>query len=428
MNFVFLVTHFPTLENPSSNLEKLTMIGIQQDRILRKKKVSPPIKEHILNDLSKFSQKPPKPDVANNGNCQPYGCPLYPPELTPQLNESLIRSFQHNQLEHFLEPFFTETFAMLTQQGKSHKENQDRGLFISPFVIHDNEVPTNDSLPSFLAAIFDGHNSLGHLVAQEVVEQLPNTLAENLRKSLHGAWWKDDYNSDALVAAAFNDTFLQVNKNGTPFNFLRGGTTASVALRYGSKLYMANAGDSQIVLVSVTKPNGTVNLEFMTRKDKPFEVDEMERIKKMGGKIHINPLHPKDARVVVHSTASRDTIALAMSRSLGDWEWKHVGVTAEPIVHSIDLNEPRYKNTQSLFLIVASDGMWNIRRDKFYANQFATAFDDNLIEHSAANSASGVHPPSDPKLRPAFKLHDVFQRITPRTKKGYCDDITSIII
>lgn len=315
---------------------------------------------------------------------------------------------------------------MLTQQGKSHAENQDRGLYISPFVIHDDEQESS-RVPSFLAAIFDGHNRLGHLVAQEVAERFPAVLAEKMRQILAGRWWEDE-KTDVMVAAALSDTFVQVNREGTPFNFLRGGTTASVTLRFGSRLYVANAGDSQTVLVSVESTKAKV--EFETRKDKPFEEDEHDRIEKLGGKIHINPLHPGDARVVVHSKAAKDTIALAMSRSLGDWEWKEVGVTAEPIVNVIDLHQSRYKDA-SLFLIAASDGMWDVRKQEFYAKQFATAFEafhgDDTSRDSMTKSVNGILPPSNRLLRPIFKLHDIFQRITPKVQKGYCDDITAII-
>lgn len=369
--------------------------------------------------------------VATN-NCPAYGCPQFPVELTPQLNQTLTDAFQSNQHDQLLHDFATDAMAMLTQQGKSHSVNQDRGLFIAPFVIHAKLSPAAMTVQteSFLAAIFDGHGRLGHLVAQEVVERFPQVLVETLRRNLYdedsyNEWWKDDSN-DALVAAALNESFLQVNREGTEFNFLRGGTTASVTLRFGQKLYVANAGDSQTVLVSInplTKNNPTV--VFMTRKDKPFEEDEMTRIQSMGGKIHINPLHPQDTRVVVHSKAAKDTIALAMSRSIGDWEWKAVGVTAEPIVTVIDLRVSPYKDS-ALFLITASDGLWDVRKKGFFAEQFATVFHNDVAKETA-KSASGVSPPPNKMLRPIFKLHDIFQRITPKVKRGYCDDITAVI-
>jgi serine/threonine protein phosphatase PrpC len=361
--------------------------------------------------------------------CPRYGCHQYPPELTPQLNQSLVHAFRSDLPVPAFDQFASDTFAMLTQQGKSHTENQDRGLFISPFVIHvanqESELP-----PSFLAAIFDGHNGLGHLVAQEVAERLPGLLAEKLQQSMWGRSWDDD-RTDVIVAAAFNETFVQVNRDGDSFYFLRGGTTASVTLRYGSKLYIANVGDSQTVLVSVTSSSKTGKVEFMTRKDKPFEMDEYDRIHQLGGKIHINPLHPKDSRVVVHSKIAKDTLALAMSRSLGDWEWKEIGVTAEPIVSVIDLLQPRYKDA-SLFLIAASDGMWDVRKQEFFANQFATAFEGRLLDDRTEKKTvtmefTGIPAPSNPQLLPLFKLHDVIQRITPKVQKGYRDDITAII-
>jgi serine/threonine protein phosphatase PrpC len=421
-NLLFLVVFFPPFQQYSRHVViSPQQVSEQSNRILESKKAPPKFA---------FSSNKRKTTLTA---CPSYGCPRYPPELTAALNSSLVTAFQQNLPSSSFDTFATESFAMLTQQGKSHKENQDRGVFISPFVIGDDK----DAPPSFLAAIFDGHGLLGHLVAQEVMEVLPNVLCEKLRQKLteEKKWWQEDDN-DLIVTEALKETFIHVNNQGTEYNFLRGGCTASVTLRYGSKLFIANTGDSQSVIVSIppgishNNPKSTTKarVEFMTRKDKPYEEDELERINRMGGKIHINPLHPKDARVVVKSLAQKGTIALAMSRSIGDLEWKEVGVIPDPIVNIVDLNEPQYAGMK-MFLISASDGMWDVRKQEFYANQFGAIFDTagGKLNDKTAASASGAAPPKNPKLRPIFKLHDIFCRITPKVQKGYCDDITAII-
>jgi serine/threonine protein phosphatase PrpC len=167
----------------------------------------------------------------------------------------------------------------------------------------------------------------------------------------------------------------------------------------------------------------------MTRKDRPFEDDEKLRIERMGGKIHVPPDNPRLARVVVHSEAAKDTIALAMSRSIGDWEWKRIGVTAEPLIDVIDLSQPPYSQRQNnYFLIAASDGLWDKRQREFYANHFAMSFDWFGREVDKFKNINNDNIPSNrTSLRPIFKAHDIFLRITPKVQKGYCDDITAII-
>ncbi|OEU22838.1 protein serine/threonine phosphatase 2C, partial [Fragilariopsis cylindrus CCMP1102] len=177
--------------------------------------------------------------------------------------------------------------------------------------------------------IFDGHGKLGHTVAQEVVERFP-VEHENVISI-------EDYDrNDFAIRKALNETFLEINSNGTASTFSLGGCTASISLRWGSKLYMANAGDSQIIVQQRTPEGMITKVEYSTRRDKANLPDERARIEGLGGKIHVNA-NGFDPRVIIYSEAAKDTIGLAMSRSLGDWEWKSVGVFAEPIVDIIDL-------------------------------------------------------------------------------------------
>jgi serine/threonine protein phosphatase PrpC len=403
LNLFILIIYFPPPTNTNTMMMKMTTTLVGSEAAVAVAAVAAK-KDSINSDTSaqQQQQQPQPPSIQTNKDdnrpkqrliqqqdrpkkhCPNYGCPIVPPELTPQLNQTLLNAFQQQHVEktnndEMKFEFASESYAMLTQQGKSHTENQDRGLFVSPFLIttttttsssssssssngHDDVLASSSSLSSggssFLMAIFDGHGTLGHLVAQEATERFPQVLADKLRASIittqrpsdttptsqhhhhhqqQQHWWEDDQN-DSIVVAALNETFLQVNREGTRNNFLLGGSTGSVTLRFGSKLYIANVGDSQTILVSVVhkvNPNNnlpiTTNVTFMTHKHKPADPEEKERIQRMGGNIHAPPGNPQLARVVVHSEANKDTIALAMSRSLGDWEWKVGPTTVAPI-------------------------------------------------------------------------------------------------
>ncbi len=416
------------------------------------------------------------PKIVNNStqNCESYGCPVYPPELTTPLTNQTIRKALEESGYSFLPltssnktkqnlsnfTFASETFVTLSLQGASHEVNQDRGLYVSPFLpkLLSTTLASKNSTKSFLTCIFDGHGELGHKVAQEVVEKFPLLLSEKLTLALSGINKNSadsneksseshnqtilvnqvDYDStDRAIRKALNETFLEVNEKGDPSNFFLGGCTASVTLRWGPRLYVANTGDSETIVVSAFPPQNmqqqemrrkerrselwTAKVEYNTRRDKANQPDERARIEKLGGKIHINA-KGFDPRVILHSEAAHDTIGLAMSRSIGDWEWKAVGVTAEPTIDVIDLSKPPLPDSdKTIFLLAASDGFWDMRQKPFYASRMAASFrnDDKDNWNSREKDAS---------FRPLYHLYDIIQKITPKNQNGYRDDITVTIV
>jgi Protein phosphatase 2C len=173
----------------------------------------------------------------------------------------------------------------------------------------------------------------------------------------------------------------------------------------------------------------------IARKDKAHLPDERARITSLNGTIHIPPHNPNLSRVVVYSAAAQppESIGLAMSRSLGDWEWKRIGVTAEPIVHVLDLvhycQHPldaskaaanADENYCSLLLIAASDGVWDLRRPEFYAKRFRESFFPSIIN----NNDHGV-----PFHRRLFEACvNVFWQVAPAQAQWYRDDMSVIVM
>jgi serine/threonine protein phosphatase PrpC len=333
----------------------------------------------LWKDKFQFSPSITDPiETRADSDCPAYGCLVRPPEVLD------IKEFINAN-------FATETMAMLTQKSNHHTFNQDAAMYISPFRTTQTVVESD-----FLLGIFDGHGDEGHIVAQYAAREIPEVLAHKLN-SINSPIEDED----SIVSQLLKDTFVEVDKLGPP-NMMRGGCTASVTMRRGSKLFVANAGDSRTIVVTVQ--NDRVNIPFMSRKDKPHLPDELARIEQMGGHVHIPPQNPVLARVIVYSTVFREPIGLAMSRSIGDWEWGAVGVTAEPIVDVLDLQQ---KNMTDAFVLAASDGVWDMRRPQFFANLFANSF----------------YREGDTAVATAL---DLIQRITPKNATLYRDDITLI--
>jgi serine/threonine protein phosphatase PrpC len=332
-------------------------------------------------------------------DCPLYGCPIYPPEIDDVMDEL----FKTEQGEDFKLPFGTKTMATLTKRSNRRNPpfNQDSLVYIDPF----QTLWTQSFDSFFLAGTFDGHGDEGHLVAQVVARDLPNRLAQKL----NNLFQTEHQLEDEAVIQTLKDTFIEVDIHLPP-SAMKGGCTASVTLRIGSKLYVANAGDSRTIVVSagtndMSAAHTNTTIVYMNRLDKAHLPDELKRIQDLGGKVHIPPHNPEFSRVVVYSTVGREHIGLAMSRSLGDWEWKVVGVTAEPIVDVIDL-----KNISNPFLLTASDGLWDMRRPMFFAECFAASFYQQHEKH------------------PLATCFDVIKAVTPKDESFYRDDISILAV
>ncbi|PSN40265.1 Protein phosphatase 1L [Blattella germanica] len=125
------------------------------------------------------------------------------------------------------------------------------------------------------------------------------------------------------------------------------GTTALIALLEGSKLVVANVGDSRGVMCD-SKGNA-IPLSF---DHKPQQMRERKRIKEAGGFITFNGVW-------------RVAGILATSRALGDYPLKDKKlVIADPDILTFDLADHK-----PMFLILASDGLWDT-----FSNEEAVAF------------------------------------------------------
>lgn len=318
-----------------------------------------------------------------------WGDAVYPREIDdPNVEKavSALKDEPHSTAENL-------EFATVTRQSNQHAHNQDRAVVFHPYPTRQHRGME----PSFLACIFDGHGVEGHTLADYVVREFPRRLADKLNQRPCCA-------SDEWIIQQLKDTFVEVDKEA-PSAF-RGGCTGSVTLRMGHKLFVANAGDSRTIIADYQGPGKEVDIPYMSRLDKPNLPDERARIEGLGGKIHIPAKNPTLSRVVVFSKAAKppELIGLAMSRSIGDWEWKRVGVTAEPLVDVIDVS-----NLTQPFLVAASDGLWDLRRPQFFAKQFGRSFYGG-------------------ERHPLVACVETILQVSPQKKEWYRDDITVIVL
>ncbi|TXG53079.1 hypothetical protein EZV62_022248 [Acer yangbiense] len=173
--------------------------------------------------------------------------------------------------------------------------------------------------------VFDGHGG------SRTAEYLKNNLFKNL--STHPDFIKD---TKTAIVEAFRQTdeaYLNEEK-GQQKN---AGSTASTAVLLGNRLLVANVGDSRVV---ACRAGSAIPLSI---DHKPDRDDERQRIEGAGG-------------FIIWAGTWRVGGVLAISRAFGDKLLKPY-IVAEPEIQEEEIGGVD-------FLIIASDGLWNVISNK----------------------------------------------------------------
>ncbi|KAL7544789.1 hypothetical protein ACHAWF_008153 [Thalassiosira exigua] len=259
------------------------------------------------------------------GSCPPYGCPFLPLDVHYQEEvKALLEDMRKNSssdegsdksdaskgMDHLLRSSGSEYAATLTLIGYKggrldSQINQDRALALAPYLYWNinSSNGNNDSNNSStrpvarLIGAFDGHAKLGERVSEYVVKTLPALLGKKLVEfdatiaKMNGGL--DQQQRDHRIARILRETFLELDATSPADP--SGGCTASMVLQLGTKIYVANAGDSRsFVGVHVTPPSkqnsdvkALTSIIHSTREDKPHLSTERERVESMGGTVFL---------------------------------------------------------------------------------------------------------------------------------------------
>ncbi|XP_077021146.1 protein phosphatase 1D isoform X2 [Tamandua tetradactyla] len=148
------------------------------------------------------------------------------------------------------------------------------------------------------------------------------------------------------------------------------GTTASVVIIRGMKMYVAHVGDSGVVLGVQDDPKDDfVRAVEVTQDHKPELPKERERIEGLGGSVMnksgVNRVVWKRPRLTHNGPVRRSTVIdqipfLAVARALGDlWSYDFFSgefvVSPEPDTSVLTLDPLKHK-----YIILGSDGLWNM--------------------------------------------------------------------
>lgn len=193
-------------------------------------------------------------------------------------------------------------------------------------------------------AVFDGH--AGARVSAHCAQNLLDSILQ-LDEFISNAA-TDDVTDDKVdkVKAGIRNGFLQLDEKMKELPEVlsgedKSGSTAVCALISATHIFMANCGDSRAVL----SRSGAAF--FSTADHKPANPQEKERIVRAGGSVLIQRVNG----------------SLAVSRALGDYEYKQVEgkgpceqlVSPEPEITVLE----RDSQTDE-FLCLACDGIWDV--------------------------------------------------------------------
>lgn len=248
-----------------------------------------------------------------------------------QLNEQL----NSNNSNDYVPQYISTT---LLESGHSsligpRPELEDRVSLFDDMNEFYNNILSKEENRSFYA-VYDGHS--GQEAAELASVYVPLCIANEIGVNKLN-------NIDAIIEGIKKaDELICKEALESGFN---SGTTLVMAMIINETLYIANLGDSEIVIAKRKKTNSLHN-EFdaivLSEIHKPTDEKEKERITSLGGIVFRGRILGK----------------LAVSRALGDIEYKIPSAKANfvsntPYVYSLDIDE------EYDFIILACDGLWD---------------------------------------------------------------------
>lgn len=233
------------------------------------------------------------------------------------------------------------------------KTNQDRGCVVYPF---------NTEHKDALFMVLDGHGEQGDRVSEFTMRSVVNQLEMNINLQLS-------------VEEALSNAFVHANTSlmTTPIKYMTSGTTCVAMYARGKEYWIANCGDSRVVMARCTTeevgkdtPLAELNLKAveLSRDHKPDDPEEQKRIEEWGGFVKPPPEEGLSARVYLDQKYTM--IGLAMARSIGDYAVKAVGVIPVPEVTKYEFQ------SEDKFTILASDGVWEFISSQVSLNSLSS--------------------------------------------------------
>ncbi|RYQ93279.1 hypothetical protein Ahy_B09g099545 isoform A [Arachis hypogaea] len=216
--------------------------------------------------------------------------------------------------------------------------------------------------------VFDGHGG------SRTAEYLKDNLFKNL--SSHPDFIKD---TKTAIVEAFKQTDVDY-LNEEKGHQRDAGSTASTAMLLGDRILVANVGDSRVV---ASRAGTAVPLSI---DHKPDRSDERQRIEEAGG-------------FIIWAGTWRVGGVLAVSRAFGDKLLKPY-VVADP-----EIKEEEIDGVD--FIIIASDGLWNVISNKMQKWRPENSLKKLMREEAQTTSLVSLFDLISPDPTPCFSDKEI---------------------
>ena len=177
--------------------------------------------------------------------------------------------------------------------------------------------------------IFDGHGGV------DVSLYLQNFFIRHLKEIYY-----ENKNKNICIEVLLKKLFENVDKSFELEKYNQIGSTACVCFFTKEKdkkyFYCANIGDTRCIVI---KKNIVKRISY---DDRATDKNEIERVKKCGGIIFGGRVYGQ----------------LMLTRAFGDYELKHYGVISVPHIEKYEIN------FEDKYVIIASDGVWDVLSEK----------------------------------------------------------------
>ncbi|XP_048777323.1 integrin-linked kinase-associated serine/threonine phosphatase 2C-like [Ostrea edulis] len=257
------------------------------------------------------------------------------PKLSEEKHAKLKTSVRYR-----LSPFFAE------RQGE-RDEMQDEHVLIEDMTQQIPNLHPSVYRVAFFA-VYDGHG--GARASRFASKNLHKFLLDKFPKGEVSQVEKEMKKTLVETFKKTDDEFLKEATKIKPS--WKDGTTATVIVIVNETAFIACLGDSQAVLCRGKEDNSYIPIP-LTTEHSPSVYEERIRIQKAGG-------HVKDGRVLG---------VLEVSRSIGDGQYKKLGVSCIPDVKKCQLTD------QDRFIVLACDGLW-----KCFSFSECTRFTNSILE------------------------------------------------
>ena len=239
---------------------------------------------------------------------------------------------------------------VLTKQGKDEfghvKINQDSYILLKEL----------NGLKDFnIFGVLDGHGSDGHFVSQFAARyiqmEIQTNKSINKLKDTELIYQKLSSNNFQIIKNIFEYTDIKLQDQ--EIESRNSGTTCVIVIQIGRHIICANVGDSRAILVYDKNKDHNYQILPLSIDCKPDLKEERERINRKGGIVEKSKnqfgVEMGPWRVWAKN---REYPGLAMSRAIGDFNGKDIGIISEPKIIETDFS------INICYIVICSDGVW----------------------------------------------------------------------